>query len=242
MKEEFELLRALQEIDNELKSLKEKLNEIPRRIEELHRHVSGDKQALESRSQGLTDRKKRYKLAEVDLRATEEKIATYSVQLYSAKTNEQYKAFLKEIEAQKKAKNEIEEQMILLMEEMETLEREIKVLEKRIAENEKEVSNKIHILEKERSEIETAIAERESKRMEITRHLAAPLLQRYERIRKSKGGLAVTTTENDRCNGCLSPIPPQRLLEIKRQDKLYLCETCGRILLPNRSDASAKKS
>ncbi len=219
----------------DLKNLRERLNDIPRRIQELTRTIDETKKSLEIGRQTITEHKKQYKLAEVDLRSAEEKIATYSVQLYSAKTNEQYKAFLKEIEAQKRMKNEIEERMITLMEKIEEVEKQIKNSEKDIAEIEVTTTAKIDALEKEKTELMAAIAEREKMRAEIATNLPDELLRRYERIRTSKGGLAVTTTENGRCNGCLSPIPPQRLLEIERQDKLYLCESCGRILLPMES-------
>ncbi|MCR4423147.1 MAG: C4-type zinc ribbon domain-containing protein [candidate division WOR-3 bacterium] len=242
MKENFHLLRTLQEIDTELKSLNERLQDIPKSIEELRRQVDEFKKALESRKQGVVEHKKQYKLAEVDLRAAEEKIASYSVQLYSAKTNEQYKAFLKEIETQKRIKSEIEDKMIVLMEEMEALEKEIKSLEKNAAENESQTTKKINALEAEKKELQMAIQEREARRQEVARSLPPDLLQRYERIRKSKGGLAVTSTENNRCNGCLSPIPPQRILEIEKQNKLYLCETCGRILLPAQIESQNKKN
>lgn len=242
MKENFLLLQTLQEIDLELKSLNGRLQDIPKRIEELRRQINDGKKALEARKQEIVEHKKQYKLAEIDLRTAEEKIATYSVQLYSAKTNEQYKAFLKEIEAQKRVKMEIEDKMIVFMEELESLEKEIKILENNIAENENQTTKKIATLETEQKEIKAAIAEREIKRREIAQTLPPELLQRYERIRKNKGGLAVTTTENARCNGCLSPIPPQRLLEIEKQDRIYLCEACGRILLPARLNSRTTKS
>lgn len=232
MEEQFLYLRTLQEIDLELKTLREKLNRIPKQVEELNRSFAESKNNLESKRQALNEHRKQSKLAELDLRSAEEKIATYSAQLYSAKTNEQYKAFLKEIEAQKHLQAEIEDRLITLMEEAEELEKEIKNLERWIGELEKETKRKIELLEAERDEINAAIVEREKRRTEGTEQLPQELLRRYEKIRKSKGGLAVTTTENERCNGCLSPIPPQRLLEIERQDRIYLCESCGRILLP----------
>ncbi|MGQ9707297.1 MAG: zinc ribbon domain-containing protein [bacterium] len=232
MKEHFSNLRALQEIDIELKNLNERLTELPRRVQELNRIIESARVALETRKQALPEHKKQYKLTEVDLRSTEEKIATYSVQLYSAKTNEQYKAFIREIETQKKLKIEIEDKMIALMEEIDRLEKEIKEQEKAFVETESEIKKRLMVLEKERQEMVNAIDEREKRRAEIAMLLPPELLRRYDRIRVSKGGLAVTSTEHERCNGCLSPIPPQRLLEIARQDKLYLCEACGRILVP----------
>jgi len=80
------------------------------------------------------------------------------VQLYSAKTNEQYKAFLKEIESQKRQKNSIEDRMIVLMEETEALDRKVKQNERDSAELDSETTRKVEMLENEKKEIEAAIA------------------------------------------------------------------------------------
>ncbi len=240
MKENFIKLWLLQDIDRKLNILNDKLKEIPQRVQDLNKKLAGKQQEFESSKQGLTEHKKQYKLAEVELRAAEEKLATYSAQLYSAKTNEQYKAFLKEIENQKRLKSEIEDKMIVLMEKMDELETKLKVMEKEVTKEQAETQAKLNALEAERKELESAITEQEKQRQELLQSLPPDLLRRYERIRKSKGGVAIATTEQGRCNGCLSPIPPQRLLEIEREDKLYLCETCGRILLPRKAKQEEK--
>ncbi len=239
MKEHFANLRALQDIDTDLKHLRERLEDLPRRINELNRNVEAVKLTLEEKRQVLREYKKQYKLTEVELHTTEEKIANYSVQLYSAKDNVQYKALIKEIEVQKKNKNNIEDKLLTLLEDIEQLEKEIQIFENSVKETEIENCKKIAMLNVQKVELDAAIAEREKSRQEIATNLPAELYRRYERIRASKGGIAVTSTELERCNGCLSPIPPQRLLEIERQDKLYLCETCGRILLPLEKKTSA---
>jgi|YNPNPStandDraft_1061719.scaffolds.fasta_scaffold00015_46 predicted nucleic acid-binding Zn-ribbon protein len=239
MKEHFANLRILQEVDNEIKSLKERLSEIPRRAAEIHKKVENVKSSIEEKKHFIQESKRQYKLAEVELRAAEEKIASYSVQLYSAKDNIQYKALIKEIETQKKIKIEIEDRIIALLEEIEKQEKELGELGKMGAQIETDAKNRLAILNEEKNELEKAINDREKIRTETAARLPADLLRRYERIRASKGGIAVTTTEHERCNGCLSPIPPQRILEIERQDKLYLCEACGRILLPVDKESSS---
>jgi len=239
MKEHFANLRILQEVDNEIKSLKERLSEIPRRAAEIHKKVENVKSRLKKKKHFIQESKRQYKLAEVELRAAEEKIASYSVQLYSAKDNIQYKALIKEIETQKKIKIEIEDRIIALLEEIGKQEKELGELGKMGAQIETDAKNRLAILNEEKNELEKAINDREKIRTETAARLPADLLRRYERIRASKGGIAVTTTEHERCNGCLSPIPPQRILEIERQDKLYLCEACGRILLPVDKESSS---
>jgi predicted nucleic acid-binding Zn-ribbon protein len=231
VKESFKHLWALQQLDTELRTLNDKLSQIPSRVGDLKKAAATIKAELDQTKTAIVEHKKQYKLCEVDLKATEEKVAGYSVQLYSAKTNEQYKAFLKEIEAQKKLKNGIEDRMIVLMEETEALDRKVKENEKNGAELDAETTRKVELLENERQELEAAIATRQQQREVTAAAIPADLLKRYERVRASKGGIAVATVRKERCSGCMSPIPAQRILEVDRQDRLYLCEACGRILI-----------
>jgi len=231
VRESFQHLWALQQLDTELRTLGEKLSQIPSRVNDLKKTAATIKAELDQAKTDILEHKKQAKLCEVELKGTEEKIAGYSVQLYSAKTNEQYKAFLKEIDTQKKQKNSIEDRMIVLMEETEALDRKVKGNEKQSAELESETTRKVEMLENEKKELEEAIASRQQQRETTAAEIPAELLKRYERVRASKGGIAVATVRKERCSGCMSPIPAQRILEVDRQDRLYLCEACGRILI-----------
>ena len=231
MKQSFQLLWALQQLDSELHTLSDRLAQIPFRVDDLKKAAAAIKTELDQAKVAITEHKKQSRLSEVELKSTEEKVAGYSVQLYSAKTNEQYKAFLKEIENQKKLKNGIEDRMIVLMEETEALDRKVKANEKESAELDSETTRKVEMLENEKRELEAAIATRQQQRETTAAAIPAELLKRYERVRASKGGIAVATVRKERCSGCLSPIPAQRIVEVERQDHLYLCEACGRILI-----------
>jgi len=231
VKQSFQHLWALQQLDTELRTLNEKLSQIPSRLSDLKKTAAAMKADLDQAKTDIIEHKKQYKLCELELKGTEEKVAGYSVQLYSAKTNEQYKAFLKEIEAQKKQKNSIEDRMIVLMEETEALDRKVRENEKESAELDSETIRKVEMLENEKKELGAAIATRQQQRETTAAAIPAELLKRYERVRASKGGIAVATVRKERCSGCLSPIPAQRILEVDRQDHLYLCEACGRILI-----------
>jgi uncharacterized protein len=231
VRDSFQHLWALQQLDTELRTLSEKLSQIPSRVSDLKKTAAAIKAELDQAKTDILEHKKQAKLCEVELKGTEEKIAGYSVQLYSAKTNEQYKAFLKEIDTQKKQKNSIEDRMIVLMEETEALDRKVKANEKQSAELESETTRKVEMLESEKNELEDAIATRQQQRETTAAGIPAELLKRYERVRASKGGIAVASVRKERCSGCMSPIPAQRILEVERQDHLYLCEACGRILI-----------
>lgn len=124
--------------------------------------------------------------------------------------------------------------MILLMEEAETLERQRAASEKEDAQLDSDTVRKIAALETEQKELTSAQTAREEARARVIESLPPATLKLYERIRRNKGGVAVVTTKGERCNGCLNPVPAQRMLEIDREDRIYTCEACGRILVPHK--------
>jgi predicted nucleic acid-binding Zn-ribbon protein len=231
MKEAIEKLAKLQKLDNELQILESKSKDIPQRIEGLKLLIENKRTNLKEHQQRILNLKKENKLLEVELKSVEDKITQYSAQLYSAKTNEQYKAFLKEIDAQRKEKSTIEDKIIEIMGNIEETENELKELEKDLNETEVITAEKIKVLEEELKNVENAIKERTQKRQTLAQELGRELLTAYERIKKSKNGLAVVTIDNERCQGCLNPVPAQKILEIKKNDRLHFCEYCGRILI-----------
>ncbi|MBS4015011.1 MAG: hypothetical protein KGZ86_01015, partial [Candidatus Latescibacteria bacterium] len=231
MLEIFEKLLRLQQIDNELTILENKSKEMPRRIEGILLVSEDKKKEFASHQQHIIELKKKYKLTEVDLKETEDKISQYSTQLYSAKTNDQYKAFLKEIENQKKQKNTIEDKLIDVMDNIETTEHESKQIETEMAEIEKETQARVAVIKSEQENVKLAIEERSKTRADLCSTIGKETLAIYERIRKGKAGLAVVTIMDERCQGCLNPLPAQKILEIKKNERLHFCEYCGRIIV-----------
>ena len=61
----------------------------------------------------------------------------------------------------------------------------------------------------------------------------ARTMSAYDRIREScNNRLAVVSVFNaDSCGGCFNTIAPQRLIDIKSNKKMIICEYCGRILV-----------
>jgi len=238
MSDVLEKLWQLQQLDSEIDLLQKKEKEIPQKIEGLQMTKAEANKRLDNEKKKLLELKKIAKEQEIDLKACEDKLNQYSVQLYSAKTNEQYKAFLNEIETQKKLKAEIEDKILATLESMENAEKEIRHLENELMELEKLTESKIASLKKEAEEVKRVREEKEKARASFISQIGPDLLAIYERIRKKKGGIAVAEVSDERCSACLNPIPPQTVLEISRRQKLYYCDYCGRILYRKRRNQS----
>jgi predicted nucleic acid-binding Zn-ribbon protein len=69
------------------------------------------------------------------------------------------------------------------------------------------------------------------KREKILVHIAKPDLAVYHRIRKARKGKAVVPVTRNACGGCFARVPPQKILELRRNDRIFTCEHCGRILV-----------
>jgi len=115
-------------------------------------------------------------------------------------------------------------------------------------------------LDKAKTDLEATLKELNEKRQELDevtkanedeelrlRHEREKLVVRidrgdlatYERIRKAKGGLAVVPVRRNACGGCYNAVPPQKVLELRKNNRIYTCEHCGRILV---SDEIVEKS
>ncbi|MCL5257210.1 MAG: hypothetical protein M1319_05385 [Chloroflexi bacterium] len=87
-------------------------------------------------------------------------------------------------------------------------------------------------LSQERIVLEAEIAELHRQRtahLESAAGLDTELLAKYERLRKTRRGLAVAVVENGMCSGCRESLPKATLQECRSGQRVVYC-SCGRIL------------
>jgi predicted nucleic acid-binding Zn-ribbon protein len=56
-------------------------------------------------------------------------------------------------------------------------------------------------------------------------------LQRYEALRRTKGGLAVAKVVRGLCQACRMSLPTQLQQRVRNGRQTVLCSSCGRMLL-----------
>lgn len=234
MKEKLLLFYKLNRIDKELNELFSLRGDIPFRIEDL----KSEKNEFDERTNELKTELYEILAAEKNVQTENEtlleRIEKDDDRLRSGavKSNREYDALAKEIEdARTKIKtNEqsakentsgrkaaIENELLLINSQLEDvnteLEQNLKELEeltKQTGEEEKELS-----------------AERE----ELVEQIDPEDLEHYNRLCKVRYGEAIAIVRKGSCLGCYSSIPPQKAIEIRMAEKLFSCESCGRILI-----------
>jgi predicted nucleic acid-binding Zn-ribbon protein len=69
---------------------------------------------------------------------------------------------------------------------------------------------------------------RETRKAQASR-LDSGLLQQYTRLAKSRG-VAVVAVKDGSCTGCGIALPPQTYSEVRRNDRMFTCSSCNRII------------
>jgi hypothetical protein len=119
---------------------------------------------------------------------------------------------------------EIEEQKNNLSEKIKTLSEKIEEMNKDLDENQELLAE----LNKEHEEEELELYD---KRNRLLPGLNERVRRLYEKINGTFKGEAVALVRKGNCSGCYNSIPPQREIEIKSGEDIFLCQSCGRILV-----------
>ncbi|MEO0128939.1 MAG: C4-type zinc ribbon domain-containing protein [candidate division WOR-3 bacterium] len=231
MEEVLERLIKIKDLDEDIKKNELSLKNIPEKIAKLQKDIENKNNQLNQAKNRLTEIKKSYKLKEGDIAENETKVNKLNQQIHTVKTNEEYRAILKEIEYLKNARISIEEEMINLLEEEEKIKSTIGNLEKETKEFVEKKNREIQELEKQKNQI---IDEQDKKKFmfqDEIKKLPDDIRKIYERIKKAREKAICVVTDEGICTGCYSNITPQTLNELKKKDKFILCDSCGRILI-----------
>jgi hypothetical protein len=229
-KEQIKLLVKLQEHDSLIFNLESEKEKKPVELEEWKNKIEEKKEELKE----LEDKIKKAKLEardkELGLKSEEGEIKKLQLQLYQVKTNKEYRSLLQEIEGKKADNSLIEDQILEKMEEIDNLELELNRKRDELKKTESEFKREENRINNEIKEIEEKIKEEEKKREESANLVKENILNVYERLLKSKGGLAIVSVKGGACQGCHLSLPPQIINEIKMHNKLVTCDRCMRIL------------
>ncbi len=230
MIEELKNLIELQRIDSEIVKKTDLIKAIPQKKSIFEQPLSEARASFEKARQRYDAIEKKKKEKERHLDDINEKIKKLKARTSEIKTNKEYQAHLKEIETAEKEVRSIEDDILILMEQIESAQKELKVQEERVKKEETRVRDYEKGLMNETEEAEREIGRLKAQRTDIVKKIAPGIYQLYITLLESKRGLAVTEAVNEICQGCNMNISPQLYVELKKNDRIYQCPQCHRIL------------
>lgn len=241
MREQIEVLAALQNLDQKIRDRTSAKEEFLRKLREMEQEIEAKKAdgtatrtAWELKDKVKQEREKQ--LLEEGRRAAEKRMRITQI-----KNIKEMQAIQREIDQIKQTNSQLEEEVLTAMTELESeakvlkeKEDEVKGLEEQWAEKRKDFEARI-------AEIDQGVAEASKMRQETAARLNGDLIGRYELIFSRRGGMAVATASAGICEGCHMNIPPQLWNEVIKSDKLNLCPSCHRILYYEASSTEDKQ-
>ena len=230
LKDQIKMLIELQGLDTQIFRLEDELAAIPERIKNKEAEFKEKDAGLKQLEDELKALQVKRKEKEGDLEAKEGNIKKYQQQLNQVKTNKEYKALQDEIGRIRADNSIIEEDILKIFDEVDAENKRIaKEKEFLKGEEAKFAEEKKKLVEEEKrlkAESDGFKAQREILAAKVDKKI----LTKYDKIIKSKDGLAVVTIADGACQGCFRILPPQVTNEVKMNLDVVYCDNCARIL------------
>ncbi|HEY6950902.1 MAG TPA: C4-type zinc ribbon domain-containing protein [Bacteroidota bacterium] len=231
MENRLRLLFALQRVDSNYDELQELKGDLPELVKDLQEKIKEQENLRKDLEDTIKHSLVSRDEADSEIVSLKEKIEKYKAQQFEVKSNKQYDALGREIDYSQgritKLTRELEQLEGKAGSAKEDVQKVGPELERLQAEL-KEKSDDLALVNKEHEEEELKLRHERDK---LVARIQKSDLQMYERIRKAKGGLAVVPVRRNACGGCYNRVPPQRVLELRKNSHMTTCERCGRILV-----------
>jgi len=230
LKENIRNLMALQSIDLQVRKLDEEMASGDAELLKRQARIGELQQDIEELRQRGEACDKRKRELESEIEDELARIKDRQAKMMNVQTNREYQSLLKEIEDGKETNKQREDETVLLMEEIESINKKVTELqnvcdseEKLLEEERQNVQEQTKKLSEQK---ESVIKERD----DMAKQVAANILKRYELLREKRNGLAIVGVTRGVCQGCNMNIPPQLFNNLLKEQELLTCPICNRMM------------
>lgn len=187
--------------------------------------------AQEQSKKALVDAQLNRKNLELEIDAKDTAVRKHSGELNNVKSNDAYKALTSEIESAKKEKVLLEDQVLVLMEDIESLQKSAKAADAEAQKVRGELDQLTRALDAEEAELRAKAAEKKAQRDSFFLGLPGDVRSRYEAIQRGRPGfVAVVPVKNMVCGGCRTGLTPNLVNQVMKGKEIVTCDSCSRIL------------
>ncbi len=230
MLESLSSLIALQALDTAADAARKRISEVPAAERALEAATAAALAAVEDVRAKVSENAAARRSLEKDVATIDARMAKFEDHKAAVKTNQEFQALNHEIEVAQTSKSALEDQIIALMDEADTLNAALKAAEATLATQKKTAGESLAALHADRTRQEAEIARLTGERAIATASIAAPLLAKYDQIAKNRKGIAVAGMVAGHCTACHVRLRPHVEQQVRRNDSIVTCDSCQRIL------------
>lgn len=230
MLEQLRCLVQYQILEDKKTKLVRSSEETPRRIAEIQKEFEDFESIYLGKKAEHEHARSAHHTLEREIVDIESKIKRSRVRMSEVKNNKEYQAILKEIEDQQKEIGEKEDAALALMETIEVLGRELKALAKEVEQRRQKMEADKRELQNEADRLRERLDRLESLQDRVRANLEPDIWKRSELLLEKQGGIAVAPVEGGVCQVCQLNIPPQKFIELQRDESIMQCPHCHRFI------------
>jgi predicted nucleic acid-binding Zn-ribbon protein len=190
------------------------------------------KQALESAQRALRQRQQALRAAEQELDDLAARIKGHSDRLYSGSVTNprELGALQQEVQHLREVHSAQEDRVLEAMAAVEDAQALVESNKAQQETAEKMRQQEQTTLTERQRQAEAKLAALRQRRQSLAESCEPPLLQRYEQIRRTRGGKAVALAEGGTCQGCRVTLAASDMQRLRTSADVTTCSNCGRIL------------
>ncbi len=226
----LDALLDLQDVDLKIRSLKKRLEMIPKERNELKDQRTSEKDQLNVAKADIVDTEGKLKGFEALMKKHYDAIAKLQQRSTQIRRNDEYQANLREIDFNKAKISDIETETIVLMDKLDNMKRNFISKEEECAARVADIENEIDSMNALEEEVRDVLKELAVLRAERAAKVSSQILDDYERILgKNVDTPAVKIINGNICANCRLKITPQTINNAK-SGSLTHCDNCSHIV------------
>jgi len=229
MNSDLEKLIELEKVDREITRLTEEVAALPKRVAAIEEKLADDKAAVVSAKTAIKANEANRRKLEGEIQGYQQKIIKYREQSSSVKTNDEYRALMKEAEFSEQHISGCEDKILELMITLEAEEKALKTAEAALKVETADVEKEKASAHERTAEDEKLLAELAEKRNGLRPAVSDSPLAHYDRVIRQRKS-AVSEARGQKCMACFVMVRPQTWQDIRTNEHIVTCSSCGRIL------------
>jgi len=231
MSPDLQRLIKLQQLESTIADAKATLASHPQRLADADARLNDSKQAVEAAKGRLKDNQDARRNLEKDVAVYQGRLSKFKDQLSLVKTNKEYQAMQHEIATAQSDLGGVEEKVLELMLEADTITADVKRAEAALTTRQKEIDAEKKELTEELASVDTSLKAASEARAELVKDLDARLMAIFDSVARVRKGVAISTATRDGlCAACHVRLRPFVFQQIRQNDAIIQCESCHRIL------------
>ena len=231
MSPDLQRLIKLQQLESTLADARATIAAHPQRLADADARLNESKQAVEAAKGRLKGNQEARRNLEKDVAVYQGRLTKFKDQLSLVKTNKEYQAMQHEIATAQSDLGGVEEKVLELMLEADTITADVKRTEAALATRQKEIDKEKKELTEELASVNTSLKAASEARAELVKDLDARLMAIFDSVARVRKGVAISTATRDGlCAACHVRLRPFVFQQIRQNDAIIQCESCHRIL------------